>query len=142
LTRLGVRNSEEAAASGQIARAVGNTLGSERGRWILNPHREARSEWAVGGRVGDRLINGTVDRMFRDETGRLWIIDYKTSDHEGADLEKFLTDEQGRYRSQVESYAALIARLEKGPIFLGLYFPLLDAWIEWRFEEEAGMAAS
>jgi ATP-dependent helicase/nuclease subunit A len=142
LLRLGVPRSEELAASKQIGKALTITLGSERGRWILARHGEARSEWAVGGRVEDKVIAGVVDRMFRDEQGRLWIIDYKTSDHEGADVEKFLDKEQGRYRPQLENYATLIARLEKGPIVLGLYFPLLDAWREWAFEEEVGRPAS
>lgn len=142
LLRLGVAKADEAAASERAMRAVANTLGSTRGRWIFETHREARSEWAVGGRVGDQLISGTIDRAFRDEEGRFWIIDFKTGEHTGGRLEVFLDEEQRRYRRQLESYAALLSRLTKGPIRLGLYFPLLDAWREWEFQEEAALAAT
>jgi ATP-dependent helicase/nuclease subunit A len=141
LLRLGVARSEAPAASEQVMRAVQQTLASERGRWILQPHREARSEWAIGGRIRDQLISGTIDRLFRDEEDRLWVIDFKTSTHEGARLERFLEEEQRRYRAQLDNYATLLARMEKGPIWLGLYFPLLDGWREWQFEAEAEFAA-
>ena len=141
LLRLGVSRAEETRATAQVLRAIANTLNSEKGRWILQPHADGQSEWAIGGRIGDKLIAGTVDRAFRDETGRLWIVDYKTSEHEGADLIDFLAEEERRYRPQLESYAVLLSRFLDGPISLGLYFPLLDTWREWEFEEKAGGAA-
>ncbi len=141
LLRLGVSRAEEANAAAQVARALNNTLRSSKGRWILASHQDAHSEWSVGGRIGDKLISGTIDRTFRDGEGRLWIVDFKTSEHEGANLESFLSKEERRYRSQLESYATLISRMKPGPIFLGLYFPLLDAWREWRFEEKVGTPA-
>jgi ATP-dependent exoDNAse (exonuclease V) beta subunit len=142
LLRLGVAVAEEPIASVRVLRALSNALASERGRWILHPHAEARSEWPLGGRLQDRLISGTVDRILRDKEGRLWIIDYKTSEHEGGRVETFLSEEQRRYRPQLDNYAALMSRLAKGPIWLGLYFPLLDAWREWRFEEEVAVPAN
>ncbi len=142
LLRLGVPRADEPAASERVIRAVLNTLSSERGRWTLSPHAEARSEWPVGGKLGDRLISGTIDRVFRDDEGSLWIIDFKTSEHEGAQTEKFLAEEQRRYRSQLESYAALVLQMSNGPVRLGLYFPLLDAWREWQYEESAAVLAT
>ncbi len=141
LLRLGVPRSDERQATAQVLRAVTNTIKSERGLWILQPHSESQAEWAISGRIRDKLIAGTVDRSFRDENGRLWIIDYKTSEHEGADLAEFLDKEEGRYRPQLESYAIMLSRFLPGPISLGLYFPLLDAWREWQFEEETAVAA-
>lgn len=141
LKRLGVASAEQSKASAQALRAVSNTLESERGRWILRAHREAWSEWPIGGRVGEQLISGTIDRGFRDEQGRLWIIDFKTSEHEGAAREDFLNQQQERYRGQLESYGTLLARLASGPIWLGLYFPLLDAWREWQLKTEAASTA-
>ncbi len=142
LLRLGVAHSELANAQEKVLRAITDTLSSPRGRWILEGHSEARSEAPLAGRIQDTLVNGTVDRMFRDEIGRFWIIDYKTSEHQGGRLEKFLNEEQRRYRPQLESYAALMSRLVRGPIFLGLYFPLLDAWREWEFVEEQAVIGS
>ncbi|MGI8961210.1 MAG: UvrD-helicase domain-containing protein [Bryobacteraceae bacterium] len=142
LLRLGVAASEEPEASARVLRALNNTLASERGQWILRPHPETRSEWPLAGRLQDKLISGTVDRIFRDEEDRLWIIDYKTGEHEGGRLEAFLKREQRRYQAQLDTYAALMSRIAKGPIWLGLYFPLLDGWREWRFEEEVALSAN
>jgi ATP-dependent helicase/nuclease subunit A len=141
LLRLGVAKSEEPKASEQVIQALRNTFSSERGRWILEAHAEARSEWAIAGRIQDQLIAGTIDRVFRDAEDRLWIVDFKTSVHEGGRLEAFLNEEQRRYRAQLDNYATLLARIEKGPIWLGLYFPLLDGWREWQFEAAAELAA-
>jgi ATP-dependent exoDNAse (exonuclease V) beta subunit len=112
-------------------------LSSKRGRWIVRANGESRSEWPLEGIVGERLITGTVDRAFRDENGRFWIVDFKTSEHRGGNLQHFLDEEQRRYRTQMENYATLVSRLVAGPIWLGLYFPLLDAWREWPFAEVA-----
>jgi hypothetical protein len=136
LLRLGVPATEEPQASNQVVRALANTLNSTRGRWLLTRHAEARSEYAVSGKVEDKLIAATVDRVFRDEDGRFWIVDFKNSDHKGGKEEEFLLEEQRRYTPQLENYATLLRRLTTGPIMLGLYFPLLDAWREWSFAAE------
>lgn len=137
LLRLGVPRSEKDEASERVMRAIKQTLSSSVGRWILHAHAESRSEWPISGRIQDKLISGTIDRVFRDEQGRLWIIDFKTSEHEGSRLEGFLKEQERRYRPQLENYGTLLSRLEGGPIWLGIYFPLLDAWREWQFAEEA-----
>jgi ATP-dependent exoDNAse (exonuclease V) beta subunit len=142
LLRMGVPQTELAKAEAQVLRAFTTTLHSRRGQWILQNHADARSELPITGRIQDKLISGTIDRMFRDEQGRFWIIDYKTSEHQGGRLEKFLDEEQRRYRAQLESYALLMSRIVEGPISLGLYFPLLDAWREWQFEAEQVVAES
>ena len=137
LARLGVRPSQQREAASRVVRALENTLSSERGRWILRSSEEARSEWPIEGIVGEKLITGTVDRAFRDEDGRFWIVDFKTSEHRGGNVYHFLDEEQRRYRTQMENYATLVSRLVAAPIWLGLYFPLLDAWREWPFAEAA-----
>ncbi|HEX4168839.1 MAG TPA: UvrD-helicase domain-containing protein [Bryobacteraceae bacterium] len=141
LLRLGVTPAEEPAATARAMRALQNTLESPRGRWILQEHDDARSEWPLGGKIGEEIVSGTIDRMFRDKEGRLWIIDFKTSDHEGAGLKSFLEREQRRYRGQLENYATLVSQMERGPIWLGLYFPLLDGWREWEYEKSAILTA-
>ena len=60
-----------------------------------------------------------------------WIVDYKTSSHEGAGLEDFLDQQRERYAPQLERYAALMQALGDEPVRVGLYFPLLSAWREW-----------
>ena len=72
-----------------------------------------------------------MDRSFVDAKGIRWIIDYKTSTHEGGGLDAFLDREQERYRGQLERYADVLRKLDARPIRLGLYFPLLSGWREW-----------
>ena len=81
--------------------------------------------------IDGNLCEAVIDRTFIDETGVRWIIDYKTSLHEGANLENFLEGEKERYRDQLERYARLMVQRDARPIRLGLYFPLLGEWLEW-----------
>ena len=55
--------------------------------------------------MGSGLVRVVIDRSFVDAAGVRWIVDYKTSRHEGAGLDEFLDREQERYRPQLERYA-------------------------------------
>src|SRR5437762_10946533 len=71
-----------------------------------------------------------VDRCFVDEAGTRWVIDYKTSRHEGGSLESFLDHEMQRYQGQLSDYLALARSLGPQPVRAALYFPLLGAFRE------------
>ncbi len=133
LARLGVADDDLGAAAIRIAAALQQTLNDARGQWILRAQREAKSEWRLTGVVDSGLVNVAIDRTFVDDGGVRWIIDFKTGGHQGADVAAFLDNEQKRYRSQLETYARLLAALrpEEKNIRLGLYFPLLGGWREW-----------
>jgi ATP-dependent exoDNAse (exonuclease V) beta subunit len=127
-----VAATELALAQERVLQALHNTIRDERGRWIVSDaHREARSEYRLAGSIDGVLVNVTLDRTFIDEKGVRWIVDYKTSVHEGAGLEAFLDSERERYRAQLERYARLLAHVDARPVRLGLYFPLLNGWREW-----------
>jgi ATP-dependent exoDNAse (exonuclease V) beta subunit len=131
LRRAGVPAREQSSALELIVDAVRSTLADERGRWLLRAtHREARSEWELSGVSGGRLRNVVIDRSFVDEGGTRWVIDYKTSRHEGGDLPGFLAREVERYRAQLADYAALVRALGSEPVRAALYFPLLRAFRE------------
>ena len=133
LQRLGVRAREQERAAQLILSALRRTLADERGRWILSSrHRETHSELALTGLTGGRLRSVVIDRCFVDESGTRWVIDYKTSRHEGGDLEGFLEQEMQRYRPQLEEYRTLAAALGPQPVRAALYFPLLGAFRELR----------
>ena len=131
LRRLGVPEAEMEGAVARVHDALAACLAEERGRWVLGAHEAARSELRLTGIVGGELVSVAIDRTFVDASGTRWIVDYKTGTHEGADVDAFLDRERERYRAQLEQYAALMAKLERGPIRLGLYFPLLRGWREW-----------
>ena len=71
-----------------------------------------------------------IDRSFIDSAGTRWVIDYKTSAHEGSDLEGFLAQEVERYRPQLAAYVELAQTLGSEPVRAALYFPLLAAFRE------------
>jgi len=68
-----------------------------------------------------------------DENNVRWIIDYKTSSHEGGALEVFLDNQVQRYKSQLENYAFIMKKIDHREIKMGLYFPLMQAWREWGY---------
>jgi ATP-dependent helicase/nuclease subunit A len=132
LAELGVPHERRAAAAAKVLEAVQNTLADERGRWLLSAsHRAAQSELALTGVVDRDIVSVVIDRTFVDAAGVRWIVDYKTSAHEGAGLDEFLDRERERYAPQLERYAALLRPLGDSEIRVGLYFPLLSAWREW-----------
>ena len=119
------------AASGRVAATLAQTLADERGRWLLAPRADAQSELRLTGAGAGGVVNIVMDRTFVDEQGVRWIVDYKTGTHEGADVEGYLDRERERYRAQLERYADLLRGLDRRPVRLGLYFPLLNGWREW-----------
>jgi ATP-dependent exoDNAse (exonuclease V) beta subunit len=132
LTLLGVAPAMLDAAAAHVHAALQSVLTDERGRWILAPHPEAASELRLTVVEHGMLEHMVLDRSFVDG-GTRWIIDYKTSRHEGSDATSFLEEEVARYRPQLERYAQALARIDSRPIRLGLYFPLLGSFREWRF---------
>jgi ATP-dependent helicase/nuclease subunit A len=131
LRELGVQTHEIEGAVAEVKRAVALTLGDSRGRWILDHrHRAACSELALTGVINGGLINAVIDRSFIDEHDVRWIIDFKTSRHQGGDLQEFLAREQLRYQPQLQSYRTLVANLGPQSVRTALYFPLLGVFHE------------
>jgi len=123
LHRSGVAPAELERSADLVAAALANTLADERGRWILGPNAEARSEYRLRARTPEGLRSYAMDRVFRDRGGRLWVVDFKTSRHEGAAVEAFLDRERERYAAQLDAYAAALGGASRG-----LYFPLHSGW--------------
>jgi ATP-dependent helicase/nuclease subunit A len=130
LQRRGIQRSRSDEAAALVADALKNAIADERGRWLLGPHPEARSEHRLRMRSADGVRSYVIDRLFRDVAGERWIVDFKTSRHEGAGLEVFLDDQRKRYESQLNRYAAAFDKAN-----LGLYFPLLKGWRAWTSKE-------
>jgi ATP-dependent helicase/nuclease subunit A len=126
LAGRGVRAGELDQAAERVLSALRSAITDPRGRWVLGPHPYAATEHrltAAADGVVQRLV---IDRLFEPAPGERWIVDYKTSAHEGADSEGFLDQEQIRYAAQLERYARALG----GASRLGLYFPLLAGWRE------------
>ena len=135
LRRHGVPEQDLERATRTVQEALENTFlenaaAEKDGRWIFSTaHREARSELALTGFYKGDLVNVIIDRTFVDR-GTRWVIDFKTSRHEGGKLEKFLEDEMNRYRLQLEKNMGLARSLGSEPVRAGLYFPLMRRFCE------------
>jgi hypothetical protein len=138
LAQLGVPQSELASVVERTIAALTRTLADERGRWLFAPdQQEAQAELALSAVVDDRIASVVLDRTFVDAQGRRWIVDFKTSAHEGGDIDAFLDREVARYRDSLDRYARIWQLREPGTIMLGLYFPLLGGWREWVGKDSA-----
>jgi len=125
LAELGVPPEERAAAAQRVHAALARTLAEPRGRWLLGGgHREAHCEWRLTGLHEGRIANIIVDRFLVDAHGERWLIDYKTSSHEGGNLAEFLERECARHRPQLQRYAQLVRLMAPGALRTALYYPL------------------
>ncbi len=139
LASLGIPAQELPAAIARVQEALDRVLVDARGRWLLDPgHQAARSELALSGVDAGGLANVVIDRSFVDADGVRWIVDYKSSRHEGGDVQAFLDREQQRYREQLERYGRLMSATDPRPIRLGLYYPALGGWREWPLPPAGG----
>jgi hypothetical protein len=131
LRRLGVPERELPRAAGVVVEALVGTISDPRGRWLFSPeHQQAHSELALTGMANGRLTGVVIDRCFVDRDGIRWVVDFKTSRHEGGGLEAFLESEMQRYRGQLASYVTLAGALGPQPVRAALYFPLLRVFRE------------
>lgn len=135
LKRLGVKQTQLEWATNSVEEALVKMINDKYGQWLFSSeHTEQHNEYAVSGIYQGRVINIRVDRTFVDKDGTRWVVDYKTSRHEGPDLKAFLDQEEERYRAQLEKYATLMQSMDNRPVKLGLYFPLLQSWREVSLE--------
>jgi len=129
LQARGVPDSELPFAASQVAAALIATLADPRGRWLLAPHTQSQSELRLTTQAHGIIRHCVIDRTFVDE-GTRWVVDFKTSRHEGGDLSAFLSSELERYRPQLQTYTELARELGPESVRAGLYFPLLSAFRE------------
>ncbi len=132
LRGAGVDDAHMPEALSRTQAAIDGFLRSELAGRLLDPAAlQASGELAITAKIDGAVQSLRIDRSFVDADGVRWIVDWKTSRHEGGDREAFLDRELERYRGQLERYARAMRRLEPDrPLRAGLYFPLLDAWRE------------
>lgn len=131
LRHAGVSDAELEPATARAAQALRSTLEDPRGRWLVaTAHAEAVCEFGLTGQIDGRVQSIVIDRSFVAADGVRWVVDYKTSAHEGGDLDAFIANEVRRYRSQLLRYARFARELGPQPVRTALYFPLLARFIE------------
>lgn len=116
----------------RVIAALTHSLSDSRGQWLLGPQQDAQNELRMTAMINGERLHVVMDRTFCDVDGKRWIVDYKTSSHEGGGIEAFLDREQARYRAQLNCYAMIMQMIDGRELRLGLFFPLLKGWREWK----------
>ncbi|MBX3704226.1 MAG: UvrD-helicase domain-containing protein [Steroidobacteraceae bacterium] len=131
LVSAGVDEAHLPLALARTGQAIAGFAQSALAGRLLDPGAaEAASELALTAVIDGVVQSLRIDRSFVDPDGVRWIVDWKTSTHEGGDREVFLDNELARYAPQLRRYAEAMRALDGRPQRVGLYFPLLDAWRE------------
>ena len=87
LREMGVNDDSAPQISERVETALHSILQDEKGRWILTGTGYA--ELRLSGVISDRVESVILDRVRVDADGTHWIIDYKTSTHEGGGPDSF-----------------------------------------------------
>ncbi len=127
LEESGLGADDRAEIVDRVLRSLETMAGDERGRWLLEGGGDA--ELSLTGLFDGQLVTGVIDRVRIDGSVH-WVVDYKTSSHEGGNLPGFLAAEAERYREQLRRYRALYAAWSGATPRTALYFPLLGEWLE------------
>ena len=128
LREAGVGSDAMPAMVKRVEQALANIMSDPRGQWLLDG--DGFAELALSGMVGNAVESVVIDRVRIDDDGTHWIVDYKSSTHEGGNLPGFLDDEARRYRDQLTRYATLYSAYSGNDVRCALYFPLLQAFVE------------
>jgi len=128
LKEMGVGDEMNADIGVRVENALRRILEDKKGRWVINGHGHA--EIGLSGVYEGTVESVILDRVRIDNQGVHWIIDYKTSTHEGGDLAGFLQAETDRYRAQLRKYAAIYSAYSGADARCALYFPLLQTFLE------------
>ena len=125
---LGIAEPDIDSLCKRVTKALQKTLADDKGLWLVGG--EGASELPLTGVWNDQVVSIVIDRVRIDEQGIHWIVDYKTSTHEGGDLPGFLRQETDRYRQQLQKYKKIYSAMTDAPVRAGLYFPLLQEFCE------------
>ncbi len=128
LREVGLAAASTGAVIERVEAALDGIMADARGRWVLSGTGHA--ELALTGNLDGTCDSVVLDRVRIDDDGTHWIIDYKTSTHEGGNLDAFLAAEVRRYETQLRKYAAMYRVFADVPVRSALYFPLLSKFLE------------
>ncbi len=112
----------------RVIAALEGVAGDAKGRWLLQA--DGAAELALSAYENGKIQSIVIDRICIDDAGTHWIVDYKTSTHEGGNLQAFLQSECDRYRGQLQKYARIYAAYSGASLRCALYFPLLREFVE------------
>ena len=127
LRGMGVSGKPALLITARVEAALQGIFDDEKGRWLLEG--DGAAELALTGVYEGKITSVVLDRVRIDEQGIHWVVDYKTSSHEGGDLQSFLHAEVDRYRPQLQKYEQLYRDYSNADVRCALYFPLLQEFV-------------
>ena len=138
LANAGVGPGELEQGTARVVEALRRTLEDERGRWLLSPHEDHRSELRLSAVIDGELQHVRLDRTFIDN-GTHWLIDYKITEQLGGDSQRFVQMQVEKYRPDMQRYARVLRALDASgggarpapqAVRCALYLPLLGQFCE------------
>ena len=128
LCGMGIPNESMPAIVARVEEALNGVLGDPQGRWLLAG--DGYAELPLTGIYEGQVTSVVLDRVRIDDDGTHWVVDYKTSSHEGGNLQNFLHAEVDRYTPQLQKYFDLYRNYSDANVRCALYFPLLQEFVE------------
>ena len=129
--QLNISPENYSSSAEKSLRALDNLIHDPRGQWIIQHRKNARSEYTIYDHDYPQWTKKIIDRCFRDDNGKHWIIDFKTSENNDPHLsdEMFIQQAAKEHYPQLASYKQALHRMtQEQDIQLALYFPLIPAW--------------
>jgi len=128
----------------KLTKAVANIQADPEAHFLFADYPIADNEYAVSAFEDGSVNKYRIDRSFIDAQGVRWIVDYKSTDTNTADVDAFVDEQvQTRHRAQLEKYGALLRELDRTeyvdapPIKLAVYFPLLKQLRSWDYNPDS-----
>ena len=120
----------------RLVEAVDSIQQDRSAHFLFRDYAIAHNEYALSA-FEDGVVNTyRIDRTFVDDEGVRWVVDYKSTDTNRADLAAFVDEQvQLRHRPQLEKYGALMHEIDARPIKLAVYFPLLRQLRVWDYSD-------
>lgn len=136
LLALRVPQERLAVAVKRLVEAVDSIQRDQSAHFLFRDYAIAQNEYALSA-FEDGVVNTyRIDRTFVDDEGVRWVVDYKSTDTNRADLAAFVDEQvQLRHRPQLEKYGALMREIDARPIKLAVYFPLLRQLRVWDYSD-------
>ena len=128
LKEMGVGKKMVRGIGARVDVTLQRILDDDKGQWVISG--EGRAELGLTGVYDGEVESVILDRVRIDADGTHWIVDYKTSSHEGGNLDGFLQAEVTRYTPQLQKYKAIYASFSGKNARCALYFPLLQTFLE------------
>ena len=120
-----------------LRQAIENIKSDAQAHFIFKPYAIEQNEYALSEYDEGIVKKSIIDRTFVDDNDVRWVVDYKSTPTRNKDLTAFAQEQvASRHKEQLERYGALMSEIDKRPIQLAVYFPLLKQLVSWPYSHK------